>query len=233
MSQEPATLLAQPAVQQATDRLPVGGARALLLALAVAIGALGSALLGLWHPEPDSGDAFSYAQLQPIRDAWWAYHFFGSVVVVLAGLGSAVAACLLAPTRGRIWATVGAVVLVAGSALFAAGLAAEAALFAYAADPAALPADAGTALMSYVGAHPERYVVGTGLGGVLLTLGPVVVAVALWRARSVPIWVPVALVFSNVAAFFVPFGLVGFALALPGTAAMIVVGWLVWRRSAA
>jgi hypothetical protein len=68
-------------------------------------------------------------------------------------------------------------------------------------------------------------------GFILSTLGLLLISVALWRARSVPRWVPVALFAGTVLDFFAPPG-VGWLAELPQVVGAIAIGWYVWARRA-
>lgn len=141
-----------------------------------------------------------------------------------------VAVCLLARSRGAAWALTGATTVVLGAAAFGAGIAGEGVSYAYATDPAAVPASAGGPLLAYMGEHPERYVVGILPGLALLTVGTILLSVALLRARAVPLPIPITLVAGTVFGLAVPFGIVGFAVStLTVTVPMLAIGWYAAR----
>lgn len=69
-------------------------------------------------------------------------------------------------------------------------------------------------------------------GGLLVMVGTVSVAVGLWRAGTVPRWVPILLA-SLVLTLFLPTrGPVGLVSEAPHSLASIAVAWFLWRRAA-
>jgi hypothetical protein len=205
--------------------------RAVIVAVALWLGTAGSVALTWWHPDPASGDAFTYQQLAPIREAWWAFHMFGGLGTAVSVIAAALAVCMLARTRGAVWATAAAAVATTGALLFGAGAAGEATIFPYATDPAALPPGSGTTLVGYVNTHPDLYVTVLLPGLVLMGIGSVLMSVALWRAHAVPYWIPIVFVAGTVIGFLGPsFGILGVLCGLPSTVALVAIGWYVWRR---
>jgi hypothetical protein len=204
-------------------------ARSALIALGVVIGSLGSAGLGFWHRNYEPGELIPYATFTRIHETWWAWHLFGGLANTLMAVSLAVAVCVLAPRRGAVWATVGAAATLLGGLFFGAGVAAEGASMGYAGDPHAVPRQAGAALLKYVNDHPERYVAAILPGLILSTVGLLLISVALWRARSVPLWVPIALFAGTVLDFAAPIS-VGWIAALPQVVGVIAIGWYVWAR---
>lgn len=207
-------------------------ARSALVTLGVIVGGLGSAGLGFWHRNYEPGKPIAYATFTRIHEAWWAWHLFGGLANTLMAVAVAIAVCILAPQRGAVWATVGAAATVLGGLFFGAGVAAEGAAMGYAGDPQALPRRAGAALLTYINDHPERYVAAILPGLILSTLGLLLISVALWRARSVPRWVPLALVVGTVLDFTAPIS-IGWVAGLPQVVGVIAIGWYVWVRRGA
>lgn len=109
------------------------------------------------------------------------------------------------------------------------GIAAEGVLLASVTDPDVLPADLGVGVMAHLADNPERFLVAILPGFVLLTVGPVLLAVALWLARSVPRWVPLTLAVTSVAAAVAPFGPIGSVVNGAFTAALVGIAWYLWR----
>jgi hypothetical protein len=151
--------------------------RPAILAALLALGALVIAAMVLWQPWGER-DAIAYADLAPNRDAGWLGSLLDGVAFGVVGVTLGLAVCLLAPARGAVWATVGAVTTGFGGVLFAAGILAMGTLAWYATATDAIPADAGTG--------PQA------AGFLLFTLGSLALMVALWRSGSVPRWLPVA-----------------------------------------
>lgn len=204
-------------------------ARAALVAWVLVAGAAVTLALGIWHPEPDANGEFSYAVVAPIREAWWAWHLFGAVGVAAGAVAASIAVCLLVRGRGSGWADAGGALTSLGGVAFGVGIAAEGVLFAYVTDPDVLPADIGVTVMAHLADNPERFVVAIIPGFVLLTVGPGLLAVALWLARSVPRWVPVTLAVTSVAAVVSPLGAISFAVNGAFTAALAGIAWHLWR----
>lgn len=217
----------------ASDPRPLGTgpARARLIAAVLVVGAITSAAFGIWHPEPDSDNNLSYDLIAPIRTSWWAWHLFGGLGVAVSAIAVALAVCLLVPARGATWATLGALLTSFGGLVFYGGVAAVGVLGAYATDPEALPASSGTTLLTFVDDNVEPVGALLIAGFVLLTLGPLLLAVALWRSRSVPHWLPVAFASTNVAGF--PFSRGGVAdIADSGfAAALVAIAWFLWDHT--
>jgi hypothetical protein len=204
-------------------------ARSALIAIGLLVGSAGSVGLGFWHRNYDPDKAIPYDDFSPIHESWWAWHMFGGLANTLMMVALAIAACVLAQRRGAVWANVGAATTLLGGLLFGAAVAAEGAAMGYAGDPDALPRQAGAALLRYINDHPEMYVVPIIPGLVLSTLGPILISVALWRARSVPSWIPIALFAGTVAGFFAPMK-IGWIAGIPAAVATIAIGWYVWSN---
>lgn len=210
---------------------PVDSLRARLAVVAVvlALGAVVTAGLGLWHPVPDDNDQFGYSLVEPMRTEWWAWHLLGGIGVAVSTIAAGLGVCQLATRRGAALATTGAVITSLGGLAFAVGIAGEGILFAYATDTDALSEETGRQLVTYVNDNPELFVVAVGPGGILMTLGAVLLAVALWRARSVPIWIPIAFGITNLAGFLAPFGPVATVVNLGFSAVLLTIAWYVWQ----
>ncbi|MDT5017981.1 MAG: hypothetical protein QOD39_4141 [Mycobacterium sp.] len=186
--------------------------------------------LTLWHPDfPDDG-TFDYAAVSAIRNTWWAFHFFGGIAVVMQAVAFAVAVCLLARTRGSAWAIGGATIYILGAAAFGVGIAAEGVAFAYAADPAAVPAAEGARLLSFMGEHAKLYTVGVLPGLALSTVGTVGLCAALLRAGTIHRIIPIVLLVGTLAAVVLEFGIIGFAFSTVAvTVPMLAIGWFAAR----
>lgn len=89
-------------------------------------------------------------------------------------------------------ATIGAAATTLGGITFAMGAFGFAAVSWYATDTAAISVPAGTKLLDYTVDHPEHGMVVQMAGFLLFTLGSILLLVALIRARTVPLWLPIA-----------------------------------------
>jgi hypothetical protein len=177
-----------------------GRVRAAIVASLLTLGAVIVAVVVLWQPWGER-DHLSYADIAPHRDAAW-------LGLVIDGLGFAtiavalgLAVCRLAPARGSAWANIGTVVTGLGGVAFCAGNVAFGSFAWYATNTDAVPADAGTALMAYSKDNPGHLMGLQGAGFLLATLGSLLLMVALWRARSVPRWLPIGYVVLTVGVF--------------------------------
>jgi hypothetical protein len=218
-----------PTTTSAATAVP-GRVRAAIVSGLVTLGAAVLAVLVLWQPW-GARDQLGYADLAPHRDAAWLGAVVDGLAFAAVCVALALAVCRLAPGRGWVWATVGAVVTGVGGVAFAAGMAAFGSLAWYATSTDAVPAQAGTALMTYVEDNPG-HVLGLQMAGFLLaTLGTLALMVALWRARSVPRWLPIAYLVLTVGVF----ALSGVALNIvqaAQTLSLVVVAFYAWRVAA-
>jgi uncharacterized membrane protein len=208
-----------------TDRV-----RATIVALILAIGAIASAIVVLWQPWQER-DQFSYAALASVRDAVWAGSIIDGLALAAVGVTLGLAVCLLAPARGSVWANIGAVLSGLGGVAFCAGISAHGVLTWYATATEAIPADAGTTMMAYVEDNFGHVAALHVSGFLLLTLGSLLLMVALWRARSVPRWLPIAFLVLTVAVFT---GLSGRLLDIVQAVQILtytVVAWYLWRAA--
>ncbi|MFE5812952.1 hypothetical protein ACFQ6S_05960 [Streptomyces sp. NPDC056479] len=209
-------------------------ARIRLLAAALALGAAAWIAVGVWTPvdELRTGDDLPFEGVRSHRGGWLTWHLLDGLGTALLMVGLAFAVCLLVQARGARWATVGAALAVLGGLVFSAGSVSFGLLGAYATESDALPLAAGKGLIEYVNEEggPALGVVVPGF--LVMTLAQLLLAVALWRARAVPVWLPPAVIVVNVV-LFVAEGLVsGLALAALGVLYGLVA-WQVWRASSA
>jgi len=186
-------------------------------------------LVSLFFPEGDGGH-YTYASIEPTRTFFRTWLILGAVNLAIALPAFALATWLLVPARGWIAATIGACLTWFGGALYAVGVGGIATLYYFGADPAALDATAGTRLLDHL--DDSFFAVwGPAIGGAALSgIGQVVLAVALWRAATVPRWVPI-LSATIVLTFVLPTsGIVGFFVELPLAISGLGVAWYLWQR---
>jgi hypothetical protein len=143
---------------------------------------------------------------------------------------AALATWILTPARGARWATVGGGLVWLGAAAYAVGIGGWAAVYYFGTDPRLGRAGAG--LIDRFD-HDAAHMMAVPIGGALLVaLGGLLLAVALWRARSVPRWVPVLGALSGVATLALPPDTAAGLLAeAASSATTIAVGWYAWRRA--
>jgi hypothetical protein len=154
----------------------------------------------LVRPGPSRSD-LSYPALAAGRDAAWLGHLIESTGYGVAGFGLALTVTMIVRRRGAAWATAGAVLVSLGGVLFAAAGYAIGVLTWYATAVDVLDAGAGAALLSGVEKDPGHLGAADVVGFLALTVGSLLIAVALWLSRAVPRWVPIALAVLTLAQF--------------------------------
>jgi len=192
-----------------------------LVAVPLAAGAALAAAVVLWHPGPH--DDISYAAFAPVRDSTWIGTLLFLVGLPVAAAALGIAGYLLAP--GRRAAAIGAVCATVGGAMFAAGTFALGTIGWYVTATDAIPADSGTALVRYIDGNLGHVAPGLVGGFLLFNIGVLLVAVALWRAGSVPRWLPIALAVLTVAQFAVPAGRVLDVVQAAQLTSFVVIAW--------
>jgi hypothetical protein len=208
-----------------------GPTRPRTVAAVLVVGAFTSAAFDIWHPASGAGDRLGYDVIAPIRTSWWAWHLLGGLGAAAAASAVGLAVCLLVPARGATWATLGALLTALGGLAFFGGAAAEGVLGAYATDPEALPAESGTTLLTFVDDNFEPIGVVLIPGLVLLAVGPLLLAVALWRSRSVPRWLPVAFALTNVAGFPLSTGVLAGVVNSAFASTLVAIAWSLWHHT--
>lgn len=223
-----------PAGSFVAPALPVRSASSLrsrvtVIAVVLAVGAIVSAAFSIWHPEPDANDEFGYGVMAPIRTSWWAWHVVGGFGTAVGTIALGLAVCLLVRRRGSAWATGGAIVTSLGGLAFLGAMGAEAVLGYYVTDTGALPVETGTNFINHVNDNFAQLGVMLFPGFMLLGLGGLVLAVALWRGRAVPRWLVVAFAVTNVAGAVLPFGVVADVVNTAFFATLLAIAWYLWK----
>lgn len=181
---------------------PAGTGRARVVAVALALGAAANGALSVW--QPTGGAESAYAIVAPMREAWWAWSVVGGLLgIAVLAVALSLAACLLAPDRGAGWATAGAVLTTLGGLAAYGGVAADGILYAYLTDPAVVDPAAATPIVAAIAADPS----GDALllpAYLLFIAGSLVLALALWRARTVPRWLTATFAALNVLGVLIP-----------------------------
>jgi hypothetical protein len=206
--------------------------RTTLVAAALAVSAAAVASVLLWQPWP-TRDRFGYGDIAPIRDGMWTGIVIDAMAFGVLGVALSLVVCMLARSRGAVWATVGAVVTSLGGITFAMGAFGFASLAWYATDTTAIPVETGTEFLKYAVDNPQHGTVLQMAGFLLFTLGSISLFIALTRARSVPLWLPITF-FVLVVAQFTPvpsraLDLVQVAL----MALLVVLAWMFHRETSA
>lgn len=214
----------------AADRTTAG--RVMILALVLGATAVVAAVGGVLWPEPaGGGETYTYADIAPDRHLWWGLLSLLATVAVVNVPLQAVATMILVRTRGHVWATVGGCLMWVGIALQASGVAEWASAYFYPTDPS-LERSVGSAVIEAAN-DDQGHLFGLLVPGALLvTLGTVLQCVGLFRARVVPLWIPIAALFT-VLTFVVPgSGIAGLVTSIPMAAAAIGLGYYAWRSVA-
>jgi hypothetical protein len=230
MSGTSATTPARGGVHHLLSQQPTRS-RVRIVAVALAAGAATIAVVVLWRPGIPERNVFDYDLIAPARDALFWSSLAGGVAVAITAIAFGIATCVLAQARGALAATVGAAIAGVGGVAYATGLTAVGTLGWYATQPAALPREAGVALLSYF--QDGLGVVGAPIiGGFLLfTLGSLVLAAALWRSGAVPLWWPIGFAALTVAVFVLTGQAQDIAQALQNLM-LLVVAAVLWRATA-
>ena len=213
--------------QETVDRSTVG--RVKLLAVVLGMTAVAAAIGGVFWPEASGGgETYSYADIAPVRDLWWGLLGTLTVVGLVNVTLQALATMILVRARGSVWATVGACLMWVGIGLQATGVAGWASAYFYPTDPS-LEKSVGSAVIEAANndqAHLFAFLIP---GALLVVLGTVLQCVGLFRAHVVPVWVPIALLFS-VITFIVPGdGALGLVTSIPMAVGAIGLGYFAVR----
>jgi hypothetical protein len=185
-------------------RPPTHGRIRVVAGALAAAAATASVLLATtpWGERLDSGSdqILSYDTLVTVHDAAWASMLLDGFAYAVIGLALGLGVLHLARGRGRVLALLGAVITTAGGVLFAMGAAAMATIVWFAGADG-LADGSGQTLVDVANSHPG-HLMGPSMAGFLLTtVGVLVLAGALFRARAVPVFAVVAYVVLVLAQF--------------------------------
>jgi hypothetical protein len=204
-----------------------GRTRPIIVATALALGSLAVAILLLTTPGFPRDD-FDYADVAAVRDGGWATTLVDGLGFAVAGVALALAVCMLARARGAVLANVGAVLVALGGLVFFAAEFAYGAFAWYATATAVLPAETGAKLIAYAHDNGGHLMGPLAAAFVAYNVGVLLLCVALWRARAVPRWLPIAIVVLTVAQFATPNSLAGVEESL-AMLSFVPVGWYLVR----
>lgn len=172
-------------------------------AVSLVLGSVTSAALLLLTPWGERNE-IGYAAVAPIRDAFWAGILLDGLAMVAVTLGLSLVVLRLVQRAGAVPARLGAVLAVAGGVTFALGGFGYATLAWHVTDPSILDPAAGTAVLQNAIENPQRSLVVQIVGFLTMTLGVVLLSVALLRSGVLPRWVPIVVLVTSVLAFVVP-----------------------------
>jgi hypothetical protein len=175
----------------ATTAATSGPTRARIRVVAGALVASALTIAGLlvttpWGDRYDSSadDVLSYDTLAAVRDGAWAGTLADGIAFAVLGVALGLVTCHLARGRGRVPAVVGAVLTTVGGIVFAMGGFAFATLTWFA---SGIAEEDGRALVDYANDETGHLLGATLVGFALFTLGGLLLATALFRARAVPV----------------------------------------------
>jgi hypothetical protein len=180
--------------------------------------------------DSSSDEVLTYDKLLDVRDAAWSSMLVDSFAYAVIGLTVGLGVLHLVRSKGRVAALVGAVLTTVGGILFAMGGAAFASVVWFiTAD--GLPDGSGQSLVDYANDN-VGHLMGVDMAGfVLTTLGSLVLAAALIRARAVPVPAVAAYVLLTIVQFV---GLSGRVMDFLQIAMMVLLlgfAAVVWRRA--
>jgi hypothetical protein len=205
-------------------------ARIRLLAVVLGLTAVAAAIGGLFWPEPaGGGETYTYSDIAADRDLWWGLLGGLAAMAVVNVPLQALATMFLVRARGHVWATVGGALMWIGCGLQAVGVAGWATAYFFPTDPTLDPS-VGRAVIEAANDDQAHLFALLIPGALLVVVGTVLQCVGLFRARAVPTWVPIALLFTLLT-FLVPGnGVLGLVTSLPMAAGAIALAYFTVRR---
>jgi hypothetical protein len=214
-------------------RLTPSGAirsRVNLVCAVLVLTALAFIPIGLaWPTVSDSGTVLGVDDVQPVRDSMWLLIMLAAVLGPLNASAQAIAVLMLVREKAASIATWGAVLMIVGCVVEAVGIAGFAAAYFYASD-VAITHDAATQVYDAIAADHTHLLVLQLPGHLMLTAGIVTQAVALFRARVVPWWVPTLTLAILLTYAFPGSGVLGMVSVVPMTAGCIAIAYFARRR---
>src|SRR5262245_53747165 len=197
--------LPQSALDRAESRTGDGRLRLLFGVIVVtSFTAFALSVMAFAKPLGDADALPTYAEIAPVREYVWAFFAVAAVQLIVGACAAALAGWILAPDRGARWATVGGGVIWLGAAIYGVGVAGWAAIYYYGTDPAVLDPATATRLLDHANDDAARMLAVPFGGALLIAVGSLLLAVALWRARTVPRWLPIAGAVSVLATIVIP-----------------------------
>jgi hypothetical protein len=223
----------RPAMSVAPSVAPRGRGLTLLLTviLVTSVSAFALAFVSFVKPVGDGDGLPAYADIAHVRGYVWTLFIVAGVQLVVGACAAALAGWLLVPNRGARWATVGATLIWLGAALYGVGIGGWATVYYFGTDPAVLDPATGARLIDHVNDDTVRLLAVPIGGALLIAIGSLVLAVALWRARTVPRWIPIAAAVAAVATVVLPpDGVAGLIAEAASSITTIAIGWYAWQR---
>ena len=179
-----------------------------------------------------NGDGLpDYSAIAGARGYLWAFFVVAGVQLIVGACAAALAAWLLVPARGAHWANVGGSLVWLGAAIYGVGIGGWATVYYFGTDPATLDPATATRLIDHVNDDTARMLAVPIGGALIVALGSILLAVALWRACTVPRWVPIVGALTAVSGIVIPPDTVAGVIAEGASSATTVaIGWYAWQR---
>ena len=216
-------------------RAATGGRLALLFAviLVTSVSAFALSLLCYLHPIGDGDGLPGYAAVAPHRAYAWAFFVIAGVQLIVGACAAALAAWSSRRARGARWATVGGALIWLGAAVYGVGIGGWATVYYVRERPAdARHRDRDAARRPRQPRHRATCCAVPIGGAVLIALGASCLSVGLWRARTVPRWVPIVGGLSAVATVVLPpNGAAGVVAEAASSISTIAIGWYALRTA--
>jgi hypothetical protein len=204
--------------------------RTILLLVAIVLGALGN----LWNT------LAGYSGNTDISTSWIAAHHsawiaatYGAALNAMGIVALLLAVCVLVRSRGATWATIGLAVGTFATFLYAVATAVPMQALATNGQ-SVVSAVQLQSLVTYMGQHDSIQAGVAFPSFLLLLVTQIAVTVALFRSRTLALWVPILFIAGAVVQVaFADGGLLTAASIIPQTIANVAIGWYAYRRSAA
>jgi hypothetical protein len=203
----------------------------LVVAALVALTNVAAVVVVLGWPALDADGRYSYAVVESARGYFRAWMVFAAANLVVGVTSLALAGWLLVPARGWRVATGGATLMWLGSGLYAVGIGIVAGAYYFGTEPGALDAAASTRLLDHLHENAVALWAPAIAGAALVGVGQIVLGVALWRARTVPRWVPVLLWTIPLTFVFETSGPKGLIVEAPQLIGGLGVAWFLWQAA--
>jgi hypothetical protein len=232
MSAAPTVALSQAPVAPISRPAGRRGMRLLFAVILVtSVSAFALSFVSFVKPVGGGDGAPAYADVAGMRGYVWAFFVIAGVQLVIGASAAALAGWLLAPRRGSRWATAGASLVWLGAAIYGVGIGGWATVYWFASDRGVLDRATATRLIDHAN-DDAAHLLAVPIGGALLVaIGSLALCTALWRARSVPRWVPIAGAVTAIATVVLPpDGIAGLIAEAASSATTIAIGWYAWQR---
>lgn len=175
-----------------------------------------------------NGDDINLANIEKHGTMFALANGYGLALSMLTVIVAVLAVAALAPTRGSRWATAGLATGFLSSVLLCVGGGASLVLL-YLTKPAAISTDAANSLVAYMNNNGSAIIPVIFPGFLLVLLTVILVTVAMLRARTIPMWVPIAFFVTSASTVVVNTGAIGIVLSVLQQTAVAVVCWYAWR----